>query len=638
MPDDQINIDAGKKQIYIIDEARAVRTFVNKALFELDGYQVIEFESGAKGFSFLTGECDLPMPELLIFESKFRDIEAVSMLKRIRQNPSTKNIPVIIFTNNKDKKQIITFLQAGADEYLFKPSNNEAFLAKVKSLLGSKEQLEKLDDDTIEKAVLVADDDPASLENMNRILSNDGFTVICCGNSLNALRKWRLKIGVALLDINLPDIDGISLAEAVKNRFSNAKIILIGKEVSPEDMAKANRAGIEEILKKPISERNLLEKIEKLMEPLPPIHKIEIEKQYRMRLLSPVKPLPPVIEGRMNISFDSIYDMFVKYPELDDKKVLMSAGSVWSTADRTMENVTNKEPAIPEGRQIKKNIVELIQNHRKEANGAAVDIQGRVLSLMPVEKSYDLGVFLYEKEPIDSERITNKLMESSFIKAILARMDSDCKEEALEILEGIFGYMDLYFYYYEFEKSKNKELLHWLTVAFVSVITAASYLDSLKEEISSEDRKVILSIVGMSGFLHDVGQFGGAVVFPRASEMFYQKYPVHVEFGYEMMEKLKIFECVKQVIKDHHKDLNHWSSKFDSCTKIVQLANDIDNYTRTNGVFYHGSSIHPSPESYSWEEACLMILDHSRNGVYDWEMVKNFYKAVNHSDFTKFIS
>ncbi|MHC4870792.1 MAG: response regulator [Planctomycetota bacterium] len=635
MADAQVDIDSSKKQIYIIDEARAVRTFVKKALEDLTDYQVVEFESGHKGFSFLTGSSDVPPPQLLVFESKFRDIEAISMLKGLRGNTATKNIPVIIFTNNADKKNMILFLQSGADEYLKKPSNAQAFSAKVQSLLKNQAEMTKLKTGEADKAVLVVDDNPDNLEETRALLSKAGHCVISCGNALNALRIWQLKVGIAMLDIDLPDIDGINLAEAVKNRFSNAKIILTANDVKDEDVVRAKGSGIAEIMKKPIQERKLLEKIEKLMQPSPPIGSVEIEKQYKARLLSGMRPLPPVLEGNISLTFDTIEKLFEKHDEIDEKQVLMSDAAVWVVEDRFTETTEGREPAIQEGRVIKKVNLETVQKYRAMKNGTALNSFDKITDSVPLIKTYDLGVFLYEKEPIDKGRIIDKLKESPFAEQVMENMDESLKEQALDVLENAFGYLDLYFYYFELENLDNEALLHWLSTSFLSAVMGHCLLNNAKAEVEEGDRKAITSLLAICGFMHDIGQMNDDFCSTRGSYNFFMRYPAHSDKGYEMLEKARIFECLKFVIRDHHKDLNEWSSKYDSCTKVVQVANDIDNFARKNGVFQFGSKVKPCPEHLSWGEACLMLLDQARNGVYEWEIVKELYRGINRMDFAK---
>ncbi len=628
MTENSAEINPKKKHIYIIDEAGAVRGFVKKALTELDEYQVIEFESGHKGFSFLNENSSYPAPHILIFESKFRDLEAITQLKKLRKIPAYRNIPVIIFTNNHDKKQQNLFLQSGADEFLIKPSTPENLFLKVKTLLTNQDELTKLKIGQSDKAILMVNDNPQILEKTRSILSKNGYCVISCGNSLTALKKWQLKIRIAIIDINLPDIDGLTLAETVKNRFSNSKIILTVNAIEKEEIARASMLGIKDIIKHPITYNDLLLKIEAMLEPTPPIEKIELEKPYLSRLMAGIRPLPPVIDGNFSLPFEILLKLFDSYSELEQKQIIMADSSIWAMDNKIFDSIESKEPIIQEGRTVKKKMIQALVKANINPNGTILDFSGKEINYIKIIKSYDLGVFLFEKEPIDSTRIESKLSSSEFTKVILQEMPSGRKGEVIEAMVNIFGYLDLYFYYYELEKTNNNMLLHWLSVSFLSMIAVSRILEKSKFKIQERIKKALISLLGICGFLHDIGANKHICFKMPESDKYFDTYHAHIEKGFNTIEKVRIFECLKYVIKDHHKDLNTWSSKYDSCTKIVQIANDIDNLIMNNGVYMHGKKINPSPEPYSTEETCLIMLDYARRGVYDWELVEEFIIAI----------
>ncbi|MCX8172917.1 MAG: response regulator [Archaeoglobaceae archaeon] len=112
------------------------------------------------------------------------------------------------------------------------------------------------------KRVLIVEDDLAVLEVLQMMLSED-YNIIVAKNGREAIYSYKIyKPDIVLMDIMLPEIDGIEAAKEIKKRDSNAKIIGItafalqkGKDLL--------QAGALEIIEKPFTRRKLIETIEK---------------------------------------------------------------------------------------------------------------------------------------------------------------------------------------------------------------------------------------------------------------------------------------------------------------------------------------------------------------------------------------
>lgn len=84
---------------------------------------------------------------------------------------------------------------------------------------------EEVKNATGKKKILVADDDPAILQVVKMLLSSEGYEVITAVDGLDALRKAaREEPDAILLDISMPDLDGIELCAKLKSKEPTAKI------------------------------------------------------------------------------------------------------------------------------------------------------------------------------------------------------------------------------------------------------------------------------------------------------------------------------------------------------------------------------------------------------------------------------
>ncbi len=112
------------------------------------------------------------------------------------------------------------------------------------------------------RKAIIADDDEAVREVIGAMIS-DHFTVIYASNGKEAVEIYRmLKPDLVLMDILMPEVDGIQATKEIKKMDPDAKIIAITAYAS----SKGNEilsAGALDVIEKPISKSRLIEKIKK---------------------------------------------------------------------------------------------------------------------------------------------------------------------------------------------------------------------------------------------------------------------------------------------------------------------------------------------------------------------------------------
>ena len=120
-----------KKILFIEDEVSLQETFGD--VFSRQGYEMISALDGEEGLRLVKSEkldlilLDLILPKLNGFE----------VLKQIKEDEETKNIPVIVLTNLEGTGDVEKALELGATTYLVKASYSlEEVLQKVKKALG----------------------------------------------------------------------------------------------------------------------------------------------------------------------------------------------------------------------------------------------------------------------------------------------------------------------------------------------------------------------------------------------------------------------------------------------------------------------------------------------------------------------
>jgi DNA-binding response OmpR family regulator len=109
------------------------------------------------------------------------------------------------------------------------------------------------------RRVLIVDDNRDLAENLGELLELEGFHPIVLSSSVAALeRAAELDFDIALLDIRMPEVDGIALCAALTKAHPNATCLLMTAFTAERRLPEAERAGAAAILPKPVPVDRLL--------------------------------------------------------------------------------------------------------------------------------------------------------------------------------------------------------------------------------------------------------------------------------------------------------------------------------------------------------------------------------------------
>jgi DNA-binding response OmpR family regulator len=118
------------------------------------------------------------------------------------------------------------------------------------------------------KAKILIIDDDEDINNLFKIyLEHDGFQVDAFTDAADALYYFKKgKYDLILLDLKMPQIDGIAMYQALKNRDENVTICLTTADIPYLEQLKGKIPNIEKyVIYKPIFLKNLKEKVEALV-------------------------------------------------------------------------------------------------------------------------------------------------------------------------------------------------------------------------------------------------------------------------------------------------------------------------------------------------------------------------------------
>ena len=117
-------------KIYIVEDDSEIREMEAYAL-KTSGFDVNAFDCG-KGLDEAVKAC---VPDLFILDIMLPGEDGLSILRRLRAQESTKNVPVIMLTAKSSELDKVKGLDSGADDYIAKPFGILEFISRVKALL-----------------------------------------------------------------------------------------------------------------------------------------------------------------------------------------------------------------------------------------------------------------------------------------------------------------------------------------------------------------------------------------------------------------------------------------------------------------------------------------------------------------------
>lgn len=117
-------------KILVVDDDIAINELV-KINLEIFGYDVINAFDGIQGFTLAKQE----LPDLIVLDVMMPNVDGFTVAKRVRENPTTKDIPILMLTAMNMLDDKVKGFDIGVDDYLVKPFEMEELKVRVRALL-----------------------------------------------------------------------------------------------------------------------------------------------------------------------------------------------------------------------------------------------------------------------------------------------------------------------------------------------------------------------------------------------------------------------------------------------------------------------------------------------------------------------
>lgn len=123
-----------KKRILIVEDEESLLK-LETILLTVKGYEVTGVLNGNEAMQKLTADNF----DLVLLDIMLPDIDGFEVCRRIRSNPRTENIPVVMLTAKKTTEDLERGVACGATTYLTKPFKSTLIIGEINKLINSNE-------------------------------------------------------------------------------------------------------------------------------------------------------------------------------------------------------------------------------------------------------------------------------------------------------------------------------------------------------------------------------------------------------------------------------------------------------------------------------------------------------------------
>ena len=124
---------AGIKRILLVDDSATSRMTARMLLAGHESYVLTSACDGQEGVEKAVAE----LPHLILMDIEMPRMNGIEACKLLRQNPATKNIPIILLTMRGEERFVRQAYANGCSDFLTKPVNEQKLAAVIEKYLGS---------------------------------------------------------------------------------------------------------------------------------------------------------------------------------------------------------------------------------------------------------------------------------------------------------------------------------------------------------------------------------------------------------------------------------------------------------------------------------------------------------------------
>jgi two-component system, cell cycle response regulator len=265
-------------RILVVDDVPA-NVKLMEARLSAEYFDVITALSGREALA----TCERAQCDIVLLDVMMPDMDGFEVCRRLKANPATHHLPVIMVTALDQASDRIKGLEAGADDFLTKPVSDVALIARVRSLARLKMMTDELRMRAVTSTeigiehpareaiadtgkggrVLVVDDRKVSYERLHAMLAKEHEVEVEPDPAEALFRVGDGGHDLVVVSLGLENFDGLRLCSQVRSleRTRTTPILAIAEAEDGTRLMRGLEIGINDYLTRPIDRNELLARV-----------------------------------------------------------------------------------------------------------------------------------------------------------------------------------------------------------------------------------------------------------------------------------------------------------------------------------------------------------------------------------------
>lgn len=262
-------------RVLVVDDSLPNRKLLETRLQE-EYFEVAGAASGAEAISLAQRWA----PDIILLDVLMPVMDGFEACRRLKAQPITAHIPVVMVTSLNDQDERVRGLEAGADDFLVKPVDQPTLFARLRALLRVKQVLDawRLRAETVRDLgfeppsappedfagtkILLLSDNGAEAQSLARALAIDGMALDQCRDEKLVWQKLQepaSQFDLVLASLPMPEVDPLRLASRLRAEADtrDLPLMLIADEGQRDLVLRAFELGASDHVLRPINEEEL---------------------------------------------------------------------------------------------------------------------------------------------------------------------------------------------------------------------------------------------------------------------------------------------------------------------------------------------------------------------------------------------
>ena len=253
-------------KVLTVDDSKTVRIIVKKAFKSYD-CEIIEAANGVEGLAAAAKE----NPDVILLDITMPVMDGVEMLTKLKSDPQTKGIPVVMLTAEGGRDNVLKIAKIGIRDYIVKPFKEDVLIEKIGRII----DLKPLSDTPTKTKsifdpanILVVEDKPAIIQQISEGLKHTPWQITGTHTTGEAIDFCgRTVPDLIVISLSLPEDSAYTLFRLLRTQVKTKYTPIFGLTVKTDIAAQnqAQQVGFSAIVTKPLDIGDLESKIAKAM-------------------------------------------------------------------------------------------------------------------------------------------------------------------------------------------------------------------------------------------------------------------------------------------------------------------------------------------------------------------------------------